>query len=259
MSAGPVVRTRVLPALAAAGVAAALAASGWYGWRELAARPIAHVTFAGDLARIASADLDAFARGWQGQPAGSVSLAAVRESARRIPWVRDAAVRRRFPDGLEVTLEAHQALARWNGAALVSTRGDVFTAPYTGTLPRFIGPDGAAALMVHQYAPIARALAPLASPVAELRLSPRGAWQVALASGLTLELGRADIEPRIERFVAAWPGLAARGVETRHVDLRYANGFALRRVSDSAPVSTSSNAAQSREAAAATQPKSKKR
>lgn len=232
----PVLRTRVLPALAAAGVAAALATGGWYGWREVAARPIAQVTFAGDVARIAPADLEAFARGWRGMPVGDVSLAAVRDSARRIPWVRDAAVRRRFPAGLEVTLQAHDVLARWNGAVLVSTRGEVFTAPYAGTLPRFVGPDGAADLMARQYLPIARALAPLASPVAELRLSARGAWQVALASGLVLELGRTDMQERIERFVAAWPGLTARGVETKHADLRYANGFALRRVSDSAPV-----------------------
>jgi len=120
----------------------------------------------------------------------------------------------------------------------VSTRGDVFIAPYTGTLPRFIGPEGASDLMAREYISIARALAPLASPVAELRLSARGAWQVALASGLVLELGRTDMRDRVERFVAAWPGLAARGVETRHADLRYANGFALRRVSDSVPVST---------------------
>jgi cell division protein FtsQ len=248
-----------LPALAAAGVAAALAAGGWYGYRHIAEQPIARVIFAGDLARIAPTDLDAFVRGWQGRPAGNVSLAEVRESARRIPWVRDAAVRRRFPDGLEVTLMAHDVLARWGGNGLVSTRGDVFAAPYTGTLPRFVGPDGAADLMARQYPPIARALAPLASPVSELRLSARGAWQVVLGSGLTLELGRTDVEPRIERFVAAWPGLAARGVETRHVDLRYANGFALRRVSDTAPVSASTPAAKPREAAAPHKTKPKNR
>ena len=259
MNAGPMLRTRVLPALAAAGVAAALAAGGWYGWREIAAQPIAHVTFAGDLARIAPADLDAFARGWQGQPAGRVSLAEVRESARRIPWVRDAAVRRRFPDGLEVTLQAHEALARWGANGLVSTRGEVFAAPYNGTLPRFVGPDGAADLMARQYLPLAKALTPLASPVAELRLSARGAWQVVLASGLVLELGRTDIEPRIERFAAAWPGLVAHDVETKHVDLRYANGFALRRVFDTVPVSASPTAANAREAAAAHKPKPKKR
>jgi len=77
--------------------------------------------------------------------------------------------------------------------------------------------------------------APLAAPVAELRLSARGAWQLALDSGLTIELGRGDIHPRLERFVAAWPGLVARGVRTTHADLRYANGFALRKAAESTP------------------------
>ncbi|HXS53545.1 MAG TPA: cell division protein FtsQ/DivIB [Usitatibacter sp.] len=233
MTPAPRVRSRVLPAMAAAAVIGALAAGGGYGYRVLAARPIAHVELAGDVARIPPRDLDAFARSLRGVAAGSVSLAAVREAARRMPWVRDASVRRRFPDGLEVTFVAYQALARWGASALVSAQGEVFTAPYEGKLPRFQGPDGSAPTMALEYSAIAPMLAPLASPIAELRLSARGAWQVLLDSGLVLELGRGDVAPRIQRFVAAWPGLAARGVQTRHADLRYANGFALRVASNS--------------------------
>ena len=231
MSPAPAVRSRILPAAAALVVIGALAAGGWYGYRALAARPIAHVELAGDVARIPARELDAFARSLQGMAVGSVSLAAVREAARRMPWVRDAAVRRRFPDGIEVTLESHQALARWSPDALVSTRGEVFAASFAGKLPRFHGPEGSAPVMAQEYSTIAPMLAPLASPIAELRLSARGAWQVLLESGLTLDLGRGDVGPRIERFVTAWPGLAGRGVETKHADLRYANGFALRMAS----------------------------
>jgi len=235
MSAAPAVRGRILPAMAAAVVIGALAGGGWYGYRVLAARPIAHVELAGYVARLPPRDVDAFARSLEGIAVGSVSLAAVREAARRIPWVRDASVRRRFPDGLEVTFEAHQALARWGANALVSTHGEVFSAPFEGKLPRFQGPDGSAPAMAQQYSAIVPMLAPLASPVAELHLSARGAWQVLLESGLVLELGRGDVAARIQRFVAAWPGLAARGVETKHADLRYANGFALRMASNSQP------------------------
>jgi len=232
-SAAPRLRHRILPAMAAAVVIGALAGGGWYGYRLLAARPIEHVELAGDVARIPPRELDAFARSLQGMAVGSVSLAAVREAARRLPWVRDASVRRRFPAGLEVTFEAHQALARWGANALVSTHGEVFSAPFGAKLPRFQGPDGSAPVMVQEYSAIAPMLAPLGSPVAELHLSARGAWQVLLDSGLVLELGRGDVAPRIQRFVAAWPGLAARGVETKHADLRYANGFALRIASNS--------------------------
>lgn len=241
MKAAPAVASRMLPAAAAVAVIAALAGAGWYGWRELSTRPIEHVAFGGDLARIAPADLEAFAASLRARTVGGVSLASVREAARKIPWVRDASVRRRFPDGIEVRFEAHEPLARWGRSQLVSVRGEVFAAPFDGKLPRFVGPEGSAGpggtapQMAEEYAALSRIAAPLASPVAELRLSARGAWQLLLESGLSVDLGRGDIRPRLERFVAAWPGLAARGVRTTHADLRYANGFALRRASEPTP------------------------
>jgi len=227
-AAAPVsMKSRVLPAAAAVVAVAALAGGAWYGLDAISSQPIRSVTFAGDLGRIARADLEAFAARVQGAASSAMTIESVREAARRIPWVRDASVRRRFPDSIEVTLEAHEPLARWGEGALVSARGDVFTAPYQGFLPRFKGPEGAAPQMVRELPAIRAALAPLASAVTEIRLSPRGAWQVVLESGLTLDLGRGDIHPRLARFMAAWPQLAAQGVQTKHADLRYANGFAL--------------------------------
>ena len=230
MKAAPVsLANRIVPATAAVVAVAALAGGAWYGFDAISSQPIRNVTFTGELNRLARADLDAFAASVRGAAPSAATLEAVREAARRVPWVRVAAVRRRFPDAIEVTRETHQPLARWNDGALVSTRGDVFRAPYEGFLPRFKGPEGAAAQMVRELPAIRAAIEPLASAVTEIRLSPRGAWQVGLESGLTLDLGRGDIHPRLVRFIAAWPQLAAQGVETKHADLRYANGFAMQR------------------------------
>jgi len=229
MSAVPVpLRKRIVPATAAAVAVAALAAGAWYGFDAISSQPIRRVVFAGDMQRIARADLDAFARSVEGAAPSGASLAAVREAARRIAWVREATVRRRFPDAVEVTFETHQPLARWSESALVSAKGEVFAADYDGFLPKFTGPEGSSAQMVGEYPALRDAIAPLASAITELRLSPRGAWQVTLESGLALDLGRGDIQSRLARFVSAWPQLASRGVETRHADLRYANGFAVR-------------------------------
>lgn len=224
---------RVLPAAAALAVLAALAGGAWYGLDAVSSQPIRSVVFAGDLTRVARSDLDAFARSVQGASASGASLAAVRDAARRIAWVRDASVRRRLPDAIEVTIESHEPLARWGEGALVSARGEVFNAQYDGFLPRLKGPEGAAAQMARELPAIGARVQPLASAVTEVRLSPRGAWQVVLESGLTLDLGRGDIHPRLARFIAAWPQLAAQGA-TRHADLRYANGFAMQRL-DAAP------------------------
>ena len=215
--------TRALLGLAAM---AALALAAWYGYQAAAAWPIRAVHFTGDVSRIAADDLERFAQSVRGMPSGAATLAAVREAARRIAWVREASVRRRFPDALEVHFESHAPFARWNDHALVSTAGEVFVAPYGATLPRFSGPEGSAAEMTREYPRIVRALAPAALTVAEVKLSPRGAWQVVLDSGLTLELGRTELVERLGRFAAAWPRIAPEAPVS--ADLRYPNGFALR-------------------------------
>jgi cell division protein FtsQ len=52
---------------------------------------------------------------------------------------------------------------------------------------------------------------------------------VKLASGLTLELGREHVEARLARFIGAYERtLAKLGRRLDYVDLRYANGFAVR-------------------------------
>ena len=219
---------KALHAAASVAAAAVLAGLAWYGYDRVARQPVTHVTFAGSTERIPPESLDLLARAIQEAPP-PLALATVRDAARRLPWVREAAVRRRFPDAVEVTLEVHEPLARWNDASLVSKRGEVFAVRYEEPLPRFRGQDAAAPLMARQYPAMVSALAALDSPIAELRLSARGAWQVKLASGLELELGRGDVETRMARFVAAWPQLAARGIAPQHADLRYPNGFAVRK------------------------------
>jgi cell division protein FtsQ len=137
-------------------------------------------------------------------------------------------VHRVSADTIEVRFETHEPLARWNDDGLVSQLGEVFSAEYDEPLPIFRGSDGAAPALTREYPLIVAAVAPLGSPLTELRLNPRGAWQATLASGLVLDLGRNDMEGRIARFASAWPELEARGVATTHADLRYPNGFALR-------------------------------
>jgi cell division protein FtsQ len=147
----------------------------------------------------------------------------LRVALEQLPWVRRAAVRRVWPDRLEVTLEEHVALARWGSEGLVNTYGERF-AGSAEAVPVFIGPPGTEAELARRYERFARLLAPLGSPLERVVLTPRHAWQLRLASGLQLALGRdADLaEQRLERFVRSYSGAAA---DT--VDLRYPGGYAV--------------------------------
>ena len=159
----------------------------------------------------------------------TLDLAAARAAFEKLPWVRAASVRRQWPDRLDVTLEEHVPLARWEGAALVNVQGEVFTAAYDGKLPLFAGPPGSAKEIAIQYGYFKRRLGDIHQAPVEVRVSPRRAWQLRLDNGLVIELGREQIETRLDRLVAVYDrtiGRLQRRID--YVDLRYANGFAVR-------------------------------
>lgn len=159
----------------------------------------------------------------------TLQLAGARAAFEKLPWVRTAELRRRWPDRLEVTLEEHVPLARWGGIALVNTYGEVFEAEHHGALPVFAGPDGSAKEIAIQYEHFRRSLAVIRFRPQEVEVTERRAWRIRLDGGPTLELGREHIEARLARFIAAYDralGSVERRIE--HFDLRYPNGFAVR-------------------------------
>lgn len=165
----------------------------------------------------------------------TMDLARARSALRQVPWVRDVGLRRQWPHRLEVTVDEYEPFARWNDAALISARGEVFAARTVDDLPLFEGPDGAAADMLTRYRAWRNDLQPLGLSIREIRMTPRGGWRLKAvgASGpLTMELGRDEPDERLARFVAAHArtlgALARAGTRVDTVDLRYRNGFAAR-------------------------------
>ncbi|NDP41134.1 MAG: FtsQ-type POTRA domain-containing protein [Aromatoleum sp.] len=217
-------------------IAAALLA--WSGFAWLARQPafaFREVVVRGPLERTNAAHLEAVIRDELSGTFFTMGMERARASLSRVPWVRNVALRRHWPQRLEVTVEEHAPLARWNEAALVNAQGEVFAADYAGELPSFFGADGSATEVARRYREWGEALAPLALSVREVKLSPRGGWQLK-ANGesgpLDIELGREEPSARLARFVAVWgrtvEALAKAGTRIGHVDLRYRNGFAAR-------------------------------
>ena len=157
----------------------------------------------------------------------TVDLERTRQAFEQLPWVRKVSVRRKFPWSLELEVEEHVALARWNGTALVNTHGEVFAAACEQVLPAFIGQPDSSQQVTQMYGDLNAALQPMQRQITQLSLSPRFAWKVKLDSGMELELGREQMQERLARFVAVYPySLAMLARPVNRVDLRYRNGFA---------------------------------
>jgi cell division protein FtsQ len=167
----------------------------------------------------------------------TLDLNAARAAFETMPWVRNASVRRLWPDQMNVTLEEYRPLGTWGDTQLVSVDGDVFTVNQgevdTNKLPAFAGPSGSAKDVLDKYREFIQWFAPLGISPVQVRLSPRYAWSVKFSNGMTVELGREfdsmTLAQRCARLIGAWSELLKNwGTQIRSIDLRYPNGFAVR-------------------------------
>jgi cell division protein FtsQ len=215
--------------------AAAMLAWGAVSWAvRQPVFALRHVVIEGGLVRANPAHIEAVIREELRGTFFTLRLPEARASLQRVPWVKSVALRRQWPDRLRVTLVEHEPLARWTEGALVDTEGEVFAADFAGDLPQLAGPEGSAAVVAARFRDFGAALGARALAIAELRLSPRGGWQLRTAgkAPFTIELGRNEPGERLSRFVLYYArtvaALARAGTSTEYVDLRYRNGFAMR-------------------------------
>lgn len=160
----------------------------------------------------------------------TLDLVKARDAFQKLPWARSVSVRRRWPDKLDVVVEEHQALARWGNIALVNTQGELFHAASDADLPVFYGPGNGVLEVTQHYSKFNEVLSQAKLHVAQITLSPRRAWEITTDDGMLIALGREDMEVRLTKFAAAYQStLSQLNVKITYADLRYPNGFAVRK------------------------------
>lgn len=141
----------------------------------------------------------------------TLDVNAAREVFETMPWVRQAIVRRDFPNRLKVQLQEHQAAAFWGpegDSRLVNSFGEVFEANVgeieQDNLPRLNGPEGQSAQVLAMHRTLQPLFAPMDISLDQLELTPRGGWRATLDSGTELELGSGstpELLARAQRFL----------------------------------------------------------
>ncbi len=172
----------------------------------------------------------------------TVNLAVARQAFEGVPWVRQANVRREFPNRLRVQLQEHRAVALWGSeteSRLVNNFGEIFEANVGDVeqdgLPRLVGPDGQSAQVLAMYQAVKPLFEPLELAVDRLTLTARGSWQLELDTGAVIELGRGapeEVTARTQRFVQTLTQVTSRNGRRPEAlvsaDLRHGDGYAVR-------------------------------
>jgi cell division protein FtsQ len=160
-----------------------------------------------------------------------LDLDAIRERARRVPWVYEVTVQRRWPDGVHIRFTEQQLVARWGKSGWVNAQGDYVNLQGRAGpdgLPLLAGPQGLQARVLEHYRKLNAILEPVSLQVTALTLTDRHSWNIVLHNGLVLTLGREEPELKVERFARVYPRtLAVLAASVKRVDLRYTNGFSV--------------------------------
>ncbi len=195
-------------------------------------QPIETVAVEGRFQRVAPVDVERVVKErLHGMGLLSVDLGQVRTAIHTLPWVDAVSVQRSWPRGLTVLVIEQTAAARWGERGLLNTRGELFDTDERHVPPELAqlqGPDGKEAVVAQRYLAAEGRLAQAGLRLTALRLDARGAWEFDLANGVTVRLGRRQVDERFEKFMnTALKLVSQRGEDITYVDMRYTNGFAI--------------------------------
>jgi cell division protein FtsQ len=195
-------------------------------------QPIQSVSVSGRFQRVAPVDVERVVKQQvRGSGLLSVNLDSVRKAIHTLPWVDAVSVQREWPRGLHVLVIEQVAAARWGETGLLNTRGELFSKDERHMPPELAelsGPQGKEAVVAQRYLAAQGRLIQAGLRLTAMRLDARGAWEFDLSNGVTVRLGRRQIDERFDKFInAALKLVTQRGGDISYVDMRYTNGFAI--------------------------------
>ena len=147
-----------------------------------------------------------------------------------LDWANQVQIERLWPDTLKITLAEKTPVATWNngmitGDAEFFNEGGALT---DSSLPHLSGPTNQQKEVLQVYKKMSKILSIYGLHAASLEWRDNQAWELTLANGLQLRLGKRDLETRIIRFCKAYPAVfAERAEQLASVDLRYPRGMAV--------------------------------
>ncbi|WP_372528726.1 cell division protein FtsQ/DivIB [Piscinibacter sp.] len=217
-----------------AGLALAALALNWFVRAPLFALRVIRID--GDVTRNSVSTIRANAAPKLAGNFFTTDLGVDKRAFESVPWVRQAVVRRIWPNRLAVRLEEHRPVALWGGDKLVNSYGEVFEANLgdveDDSLPTLAGPDGSAPQMLAMLDRLRPVFAGLDLHVDALTLSGRGSWKAELDSGAEVELGRGsddEVIARTDVFVSTVTQVISRYQRPlEYADLRHRDGYAVR-------------------------------
>ena len=193
-------------------------------------RPVRSVEVIGSLAPAEAAEVQRRLTELKPRRLLSTDLGELREHLMALSWPRLVQVRRVWPDTISIRIERQLVVAKWGGEGYLTAGGELVSGVDRGVSVPLLDCEVTSpqkALEVYRY------LQDIASEdaleIRSLAENALGEWRLELANGVRAHLGADVLRSRMGRFMQVHRHLAqANAQPVRYLDLRYANGAAVR-------------------------------
>lgn len=148
-----------------------------------------------------------------------------------LAWVREARIRRVWPDTIVVSVVEQNPVAVWNESHMLNEQGDVFKPSGDVTsfgLPLLAGVEEKKRDILLVKEKVDASIRNLDLSVKQLSLAEHGSWSVVLNNGVTLMIGNKAPENEVSKSLRVLASLDRNLIgQAQVMDLRYPNGVAV--------------------------------
>ncbi len=158
-------------------------------------------------------------------------MQTIQSAVATLPWVETVAVKRIWPDAIDIKIREKKPYVRWGQDSLMTEQGVIFTPKsleHHQHLMILTGPAEQQIKVLEILKGIKTTLADQSLELAEFNVNDRWAWKIKLTTGLVILLGRDEQLKKLQRFLKTLAILPPEQIDAMAVvDLRYPNGYAV--------------------------------
>lgn len=196
---------------------------------------LSKVQLEGQIHQMSDLAIQEVVKPYMGQSFWRVDLERLHADLVRLEWVYQAQVTRRWPNQLKIRLVEQTPVVRWQEEGLLNQAGEIFyphqIEPFQH-LVKVAGNPLNAANILQALAQFQQQFDQMEWPIETLTQHPDRSWQIRFLSGVQLLVDDPHQQAKLARFIRAYPKTDPALRKFAQVyDLRYSNGFVIKRSS----------------------------
>lgn len=192
--------------------------------------PITTVKVEGKFVNVTRKDIAKVVTPYLKEGFWGISLSHISNTLRDNPWIKQARLKRVWPETILVAIKEREPLLRFGDGSVVDDHGELFSPPkgsLPANLPMIKSEAGLKKELLQEFEKISKILARAHISLTELDKN-RSSMKLNTGKGMLLVTSNKSFVMELERFVDVYPTIAEeKKARMVRVDLRYRHGMAV--------------------------------